>query len=312
LFFEEKEVKKDDHKEVTFYNFRLIHIRIRILFAMFITILDSHLSISLSSFRRALAGRFMYPVDRTDLCNLCAKTNMLEVKYLNNPSALKSATQQEALLDRMIHRRTNKVIRTDYNSFLLSPPEFEGLVLTDWLQNFILPMLLEQPSAIFYANRQVAVMVTGIVFNDNGCPCLDYYFVTSECLSKDNLFARECLDYIIGLPMYTALKTLYFLSDNAYQFRSGAYCSFALGDCDTLSEEKCCCAYLCPRHSKALCDSGGGMLRKHFDSAVREEDVVFFDDFFCVACRLIGPYKSKMKTRYFVVKFVSVVFGGRE
>jgi hypothetical protein len=74
----------------------------------------------------------MYPVDRTDLCNLCAKTAILELKYKNNPSALQKADQQDAFFDRLILRRTNDLIRADYNSFLSLPPIFEGLVLSDF------------------------------------------------------------------------------------------------------------------------------------------------------------------------------------
>jgi hypothetical protein len=116
-----------------FYNIRLIHIKIRYLFVMFMTWLPKVMFISLSSFRRALFGRFMYPVDRTDLCNLCAKTAILEVKYKNNPSALQKADQQDAFFDRLILRRTNDLIRADYNSFLSFPPIFERLVLSDFL-----------------------------------------------------------------------------------------------------------------------------------------------------------------------------------
>jgi hypothetical protein len=77
--------------------------------------MQKELKIDISTFRKALVGRFMYSVDRTDLCDLCVKTDKLQVKYANNPAALQKLEQQEAYRDRLIHRTTNVLIRKDFN-----------------------------------------------------------------------------------------------------------------------------------------------------------------------------------------------------
>jgi hypothetical protein len=64
--FEKSESSKPDetYKKVIYYNVRLIHIKLAFLFVLFVKWLPEDLPISESSFRRAIAGRFMYPVRR--------------------------------------------------------------------------------------------------------------------------------------------------------------------------------------------------------------------------------------------------------
>jgi hypothetical protein len=82
-----------------------------------------------------------------------------------------------------------------------------------------------------------------------------------------------------------------------------------LGSSDTLQSKEGWNAYLCPRCSKTLCNSGGDVLQKHFAAAVREQDILYFDDFNFVASRLVGPTKSQMKIRYFVIRYAFLFLG---
>jgi hypothetical protein len=224
---------------------------------------DTGLEIPRSTFMQWIPN-FNKPRTRSDLCPVCKRgLYLLNAERVLREQGLPGLTgaNAEALRVYRLHIVGADIQRTALKKKIMGLDKNQAVILTDFKQDWPLPLSMSLEQQVFFGPNQVANLVFVVITKgDDGTTSYEYCHFLQRPSLKDAITVAECLFDFSRLPFIKKCTELHFFADCGSHFQNRCILYHLLGPQSFFGQKQVTITFFSEHHGKSLCDSSFGRL----------------------------------------------------